>query len=169
MTLLHLLHSSGVPKGGIGSSGPPTFLEYGPRDLSKNVVKLMGGGENGISRHLQVFEVHGPKNFSPDPPPPTTLDLDTPLTCSQCRPHIRLKCRDKGGWGHFLLFYLIVLLLISVCRCHSLQSGQEATKSSFCVRKLYLPYITSHLSEIFPQQIIITIILFLCYYYELLS
>ena len=35
---------SGVPKGGMGGSGPPTFQKVGPRDSHKNVIKLVGGG-----------------------------------------------------------------------------------------------------------------------------
>ena len=35
---------SGVPKGGNGGSGPPTFQKVGPRDSHKNVIKLVGGG-----------------------------------------------------------------------------------------------------------------------------
>ena len=37
--------ASGVPKGGNGGSGPPTFQKVGPQDSHKNVIKLVGGGE----------------------------------------------------------------------------------------------------------------------------
>ena len=45
-TAYRTLVSSGVPKGGIGGPEPPPpiLLKYCPRDLSKNDIKLMGGG-----------------------------------------------------------------------------------------------------------------------------
>ena len=41
-----MLKTVAYPRGG-GGVRTPTFLKYGPRDLSKNDVKLIGGGGGG--------------------------------------------------------------------------------------------------------------------------
>ena len=59
-------NASGVPKGGMGGSGPPTFQKCGPRDSHKNVIKLVGGGLGQIFQEVvsDILEKQAENGFS---------------------------------------------------------------------------------------------------------